>query len=209
MLKWVSEWISKSDKIDCLIYQIRWRQWGGIEIRVECWGWSRRRWVVGLRMRIACHILWYCCSLLLRPPSLALELKWSATTDLTIYEYACVCVNSIPRSFYSTRISLFVYYTFDFPPNWLATHVMSCPCCLVFVLLVVGALLKLVAGGQNSLIEPLFFFFFINYVAIYTVLKTRRLIYIYNNRENNFVGPLDWKELKVTTLPLVELSLSY
>ena len=89
-----------------------------------------------------------------------------------------MCVNSIPRSFYSTRISLFVYYTFDFPPNWLATHVMSCPGCLVFVLLVVGALLKLVAGGQNSLIEPFFFIFFFfsffnNYVAIYTVLKTR------------------------------------
>lgn len=103
----MSEWISKSDKIDWLIYQIRWRQRGGIEIRVWCWGWSRRRWAVGLRMRIACHILWYCCSLLLRPPSLALELKWSASMGLSIYEDACVY--SIPRSFYSTRISLFVY----------------------------------------------------------------------------------------------------
>lgn len=150
----MSEWISKSDKIDWLIYQIRWRQRGGIEIRVWCWGWSRRRWAVGLRMRIACHILWYCCSLLLRPPSLALELKWSASMDLTIYEDACVFIQFQGHFIVHVSVYLFiVYYTFDFPPNWLAAHVMSCPGCLVFVLLVLGALLKLVAERVSKFLE--------------------------------------------------------
>lgn len=65
--------------------------------------------------------------------------------DLTLYEVACVFIQFQGHFIVHVSVYLFFYYTFDFPPNWLATHVMSCPGCLVFVLLVLGALLKLVA----------------------------------------------------------------
>ena len=153
MLKWVSEWISKSDKIDWLIDWLITRSVGaneeasrsGLNVEVEVGedGWLAFVWELHATYSDTVVLFFSVRHLWLS--------NWNGVLLRTsLFMNMRVCVNSIPRSFYSTRISLFVYYTFDFPPNWLATHVMSCPCCLVFVLLVVGAPLKLVADGQNS-----------------------------------------------------------